>query len=242
MFRVTLALVVGALCAGGAAAADRYEYRFEAGKPLTYRTNLESAGSFALPDGTPKTIKLAAQSVVKLVPEAPAEGGWKIASQTVRAKTSLDGRETPPPKGVDAKRTMVVRADGAVTGGDESTFAIVFPGGALAKGDRFTAERKAVGEGLPLKTTYTLVDTSASLAGHAGKLSLFEARSELTRSPAGRTLALKRGGGKVWFDLAAGMLVKTELAYEFNEQMALPGGGKAGARSTTVRFVSELVR
>jgi hypothetical protein len=235
-----IALMLSLVLAGSGFAAEAYRYRFSPGKPLTYRTSLTSEGRFTLPDGSPKTVKLAAQSTVKLTPEAKDGEGWKVTSQTTRAETSLDGMAAPAPKGADAKKTITVRPDGTVTGAEESTFAIAFPARALNRGDSFTEEKKSAGDSLPLKTTWTLVETGAALAGHPGKMSVFEAKSELGRTS--RKMTLKRGGGKVWFDAASGMVVKSDMAYDFTEEVSLPGADKAGSRATSLRYVSELER
>lgn len=225
----------------GAAAPAPYQYRFTAGKALPYRTILRS--EFQVPDGSSKTMKLEAQSMVVFTPLEKTADGWKLGTETTRAKSSLDGREERAPKPSDTKRTVVVRPDGGIAGGDSETFAIVFPARPLARGDSFASERKGTGEaGLPLKTTYTLVDTAAQVRGYPGTVSLFEAKSELAGKTPGRKLTLKSGGGRIWFDAQAGQLVKSQLSYQFSEEVALPGLTQASVRMTTIHYDSELTK
>lgn len=237
-----LVLVAAALV--GAAAPAPYQYRFTAGKALPYRTILRSEGTMTLPDGSAKPMKLEAQSVVVFTPQEQTAEGWKLRTETTRARTTLDGHNAAPPqKPADTKTTVIVRPDGGIVGGDEQTFAIVFPAKALARGDSFTSDRKGSGEaGLPLKTTYTLVDTAAPVRGYPAPVSLFEAKSELSGKTPGRKLTLKSGGGKIWFDPAAGLLVKSQLSYQFAEEMVLEGLGQSSTRTTTIHYDSELTR
>ena len=241
-FKQVLACAAALALTTGATAAERYAYKFT--RPLKYRTVLLSEGQFSLPDGTPRKMKLEAVSTVQLTPVGQDAHGFQVTTETLRTMTRMDDREVPAPKPADSKRTVTVGPDGAITGGGESTFAIVFPAKALSKGDSFTEERAtpAGGPALPLKTVYTVADTAATVPGYAGAVTLFEARSELSGKPQGRQLTLKEGGGKVWFDAAAGLLVKSHLAYVFSEETPLPGGQSGGSRVTTVHYESELAK
>lgn len=233
-------LVLALAVLAGATAPAPYQYRFTAGKALSYRTILRSEGSMQLPDGSARPMKLEAQSTVVFTPQEKTPEGWKVRTETTRARTTLDGRNAPPQQPGDTKSTVVVRADGAIAGGEEQTFAIVFPERPLARGDSFASERKSGAAGLPVKTTYTLVDTAAQVRGYPAPVSLFEAKSELAGKAPGRKL--RSGGGKIWFDPAAGLLVKSQLSYEFTEEMALEGLGQNTTRTITIHYDSELAR
>lgn len=242
--RPLFAALVLVLAASGGQAAERFTYKFTQGKPLKYRTILLSEGSFTLPDGSPKSMKLEALSVVQFTPQAATPQGWAVATETLRTKTLMEDKEVTPPRPAQAKRTIVVRPDGSIHGGEEQTFAIIFPERPLARGESFSAERKpaAGGPGLPLKTTYTVADTQATVTGYPGPVTLIEAKDELASRPQGRKLTLKSGGGKIWFDARAGVLVKTQLSYAFSEEKSLPGGPGSSTAATTIRYTSELTK
>lgn len=241
---IRIAALAVALVASSGQAAERFTYKFTAGKPLKYRTVLLSEGSFSLPDGSPKTMKLEAVSLVQLTPQASTPEGWKLATETLRTKTLMEGRQVPAPPARDSRRVIVVHPDGSIHGGEEQTFAVIFPGRPLARGESFTAERKpaAGGPGLPLLTTYTVADTRASVPGYPAPVALIEAKDELAGPLPGRKLTLRAGGGKLWFDAAAGVLVKVQLGYAFSEEKSFPGGSGSSTNTTTIRYTSELVR
>lgn len=224
--------------------AEPFTYKFAPRSPLKYRTILISEGSFSLPDGAPKSMKLEAVATVVLTPKGATPEGFEIASETLRTKTMMDGADVPAPAKLETKRTFKVRPNGVIVGGEEQTFAVVFPEKTLARGETFTEERKtpAGGPSLPLKTTYTVADTAAKVDGYPHPVTLLEASSELAAAPAGRKVTLKEAGGKLWFDPAAGVLVKTALVYSFTEETPMPDGSSVAARRTMVRYASELIK
>lgn len=228
-----------ALLLAGSGQAQPLQYKFSAGSPLKYRTVLLSEGAFTLPDGAPRTMKLEAISTVQLTPKGPSPEGFEIASETLRTRTLMDGREVPPPGAVETKRTLKVAPSGAIQGGPDQTFAVIFPDRALSRGDTFTEDRRTGAEGLPLKTTYTVADTQARVSGYPAPVVLLEASSTLAALPKDRKVTLKEAGGKLWFDAAAGVLVRTQLAYTFTEDAPQPD---APARRTTIRYTSELIK
>lgn len=213
-------------------AAGPFTYKFTPGTSLKYRTVLISEGSFALPDGRLSTMKLEAVSTVQLTPKAATPQGFELASETLRTRTLMDDREVPAPPGLETKRTLKVAPNGAVDGGPDRTFAVVFPSTPLARGDSFTEERTTGPEGLPLKTTWTLTEAQATLSGYPAPVAVLEARCALSAVPKDRKVTLKDAGGKLWFDAAAGVLVRTQLAYTFLEE----------SRRTSIRYTSELTK
>lgn len=230
LFALTLAATSGQ-------AAAPFTYKFAG--PLKYRTVLLSEGSFTLPDGRPSTMKLEAVSTVQLTPKGTTPQGTELASETLRTRTLMDDREVPPPPGLQTRRTLKVAPTGAVDGGPDQTFAVVFPPTPLARGDAFTEERKSGPEGLPLKTTWTVAEAQATLSGYPAPVAVLEAKSTLATVPKDRKVTLKEAGGKLWFDAAAGVLVRTQLAYTFLEESNEPG---TPARRTQIRYTSELIK
>ena len=242
VIRAAAALVALCLAATGGRAAEPFTYKFTPGKVLNYRTVLLSEGSFTLPDGSPRTMKLEALSTLRLTPAASGPKGCELASETLRTRTLMDGRDVPAPTGLEKRRTLTVAPNGAIEGGADQTFAVVFPDRPLARGDTFVEERAATAAGLPLKTTFTVVDTQLALAGYPTPVVELDAKATLPAPPKDRKVTLRSGGGKVFFDPVAGVLVKSQLAYSFTEEVAMPGAPAPSVRQTTIRYTSDLVK
>jgi hypothetical protein len=232
--------------AGAGWAAEKYAYKWTPGAGLKYRTLLRSDGTMAMPEGPAQPVKMQATSVLSMTARQQVGDGWKVESSTERGQSSMNGMPIPVPADVKPQKTTItVKADGSVvdaSGATDRGMAIVFPDRALDRGDSFAMSSAGDGtpDALPLKTTFTLAETADTLPGHSGKLARFDAKVELARQPATRQVTLKDGKGQVWFDPAAGVLVKSKIGFSLVETTK-PKDGAPLTRNLSVVNEMELI-
>jgi hypothetical protein len=191
----TAVLVLMLTPATGLVAAEPYAFSFSDGQELKYRRALWSDGQMAMPDGSSQPMKMQAVSQVVLKRVGKTADGFSIESQTVRAKATMNGKETPMPKETGGKRTFVLKPSGQIVGESVGLdFGVVFPEKRLAKGDSFTVERSGeTVKGPATRTIFTLTDTDGKVGGYSGTVTVFDAKIELLPSAKAKKIILKSG-------------------------------------------------
>ncbi len=226
----TLAAFCGSALAGETV---QLRYKFEKGKPLTYRLIMKSRASFAMPDGAVENQDMTSTMEMEQdLLEKLDDGNHKVTVTVLNAKQTVNGQARQIPISEGHTQVITMKPNGEVVGDPaqqpsaSSQLQMVFPDRPLSEGESWE-QTSNISEPIPLETStrYTLEKIQTSYPGY-GETVLIRSTMGIQneRTPTGEQVN-STTKGNLWFDRRRGCIVRSKAlsSFRFDLPVNIPG-------------------